>query len=143
MATPALAAPGHRAHYDCEYVRNGVANLFMVFEPFAGQREVNVTDRRTKKDYALCLRKISDQMYPEAEIIVLMQDNLHSIPLVLRVSRQTRRVVQQNITLSLVLKLAVLGLAIPGIASLWLAVLADVGATLIVTLNGMRLLRAR
>ena len=79
----------------------------------------------------------------ETADVVLMQDNLHSIPLVLRVSRQTRRVVQQNITLSLVLKLAVLGLAIPGIASLWLAVLADVGATLIVTLNGMRLLRAR
>jgi Cd2+/Zn2+-exporting ATPase len=79
----------------------------------------------------------------ETADVVLMQDNLHSIPLVLRVSRQTRSVVQQNITLSLVLKLAVLGLAIPGIASLWLAVLADVGATLIVTLNGMRLLRAR
>jgi Cd2+/Zn2+-exporting ATPase len=79
----------------------------------------------------------------ETADVVLMQDDLRSIPLVLRVSRQTRRVVQQNIALSLVLKLAVLGLAIPGIASLWLAVLADVGATLIVTLNGMRLLRAR
>ena len=79
----------------------------------------------------------------ETADIVLMQDDLRSIPLVLRVSRQTRSVVQQNITLSLVLKLAILGLAIPGIASLWLAVLADVGATLIVTLNGMRLLRAR
>ena len=79
----------------------------------------------------------------ETADVVLMQDDLRSIPLVLRVSRQTRRVVQQNITLSLVLKVAVLGLAIPGIASLWLAVLADVGATLIVTLNGMRLLRAR
>lgn len=79
----------------------------------------------------------------ETADVVLMKDDLRSIPLVLRVSRQTRSVVQQNIALSLVLKLAVLGLAIPGIASLWLAVLADVGATLIVTLNGMRLLRAR
>ncbi|MCL4779614.1 MAG: cation-translocating P-type ATPase [Gammaproteobacteria bacterium] len=79
----------------------------------------------------------------ETADVVLMQDNLRNIPLVLRVSRQARSVVQQNIALSLILKLAVLGLAVPGIASLWLAVLADVGATLIVTLNGMRLLRAR
>jgi Cd2+/Zn2+-exporting ATPase len=50
--------------------------------------------------------------------------------------------VKQNIALSLGLKLVVLGLAIPGLASLWLAVLADVGATLVVTLNGMRMLRA-
>src|SRR4030042_288409 len=52
----------------------------MICEPLAGQREVVVTDRRTKKDYALCLRKIADEMYPEAEVIVLVQDilNTHS-----------------------------------------------------------------
>ena len=78
VATPVLAAPGHVAHYDYEYVRNGVANLFMISEPLAGQREVEVTDRRTKKDYALCLRKIADEMYPDAEIVVLVQDNLNT-----------------------------------------------------------------
>jgi len=78
VATPVAAAPGHVAHYDYEYVRNGVANLFMIFEPLAGQRDVDVTDRRTKKDYAACLRKISDQMYPDAEVIVLVQDNLNT-----------------------------------------------------------------
>ena len=76
--TPVPAAPGQVAHYDCEYVRNGVANLFMVFEPLAGQRDVEVTDRRTKKDYAECLRKVSDEMYPDAERIVLVQDNLNT-----------------------------------------------------------------
>jgi len=76
--TPVPAAPGQVAHYDCEYVRNGVANLFMVFEPLVGQRDVEVTDRRMKKDYAECLRKVSDEMYPDAERIVLVQDNLNT-----------------------------------------------------------------
>ena len=76
--TPVPAAPGQVAHYDCEYVRNGVANIFMIFEPLAGQRDVEVTVRRTKKDYAQCLRKLSDEMYPDAEIIVLVQDNLNT-----------------------------------------------------------------
>jgi len=76
--TPVPAAPGQVAHYDCEYVRNGVANIFMIFEPLAGQRDVEVTVRRTKKDYAQCLRKLSDERYPDAEIIVLVQDNLNT-----------------------------------------------------------------
>jgi len=78
VRTPVPAAPGQVAHYDCEYVRNGVANLFMIFEPLAGQRDVEVTDRRTKKDYAERLRKLSDEVYPQAEVIVLVQDNLNT-----------------------------------------------------------------
>jgi hypothetical protein len=78
VATPVLASPGQVAHYDYEYVRNGVANLFMIFEPLAGQRDVEVTDRRTKKDYARCLKKIADEMYPDAEVIVVVQDNLNT-----------------------------------------------------------------
>lgn len=78
VATPVPAAPGHVAQFDYEYVRNGVANLFMISEPLAGRREVEVTDRRTKKDYALCLQKIADEMYPHAETIVLVQDNLNT-----------------------------------------------------------------
>ena len=77
-ATPVPGAPGQVAHYDYEYVRNGVANIFMICEPLARQREVEVTDRRTKKDYAMCLRKIADEMYPDAEVIVLVQDNLNT-----------------------------------------------------------------
>jgi hypothetical protein len=78
VASPVPAAPGRVAHYDYEYVRNGVANIFMICEPLAGQRDVEVTDRRTRKDYALCLAKIADQMYPDAEMIVLVQDNLNT-----------------------------------------------------------------
>ena len=64
--------------YDYEYVRRGVSNLFMIFEPLAGKRDVEVTDRRTRKDYAACLRKIADEMYPDTEVIVLGQDNLNT-----------------------------------------------------------------
>jgi hypothetical protein len=78
VQTPVLAGPGQVSHYDYEYVRNGVANIFMICEPLAGRREVAVTDRRTKRDYAQCLQKISDEMYPQAEVIVLVQDNLNT-----------------------------------------------------------------
>jgi len=78
VRTPVPAAPGQVAHYDWEYVRHGVANLFMIFEPLAGQRDVEVTDRRTKKDDAERLRQLSDEVYPEADVIVLVQDNLNT-----------------------------------------------------------------
>ena len=77
-AAPVAAAPGRVAQYDYEYVRNGVANVFMIFEPLAGRREVEVTERRTKKDWAECVRRVSDEMYPEAERIVLVEDNLNT-----------------------------------------------------------------
>jgi Cd2+/Zn2+-exporting ATPase len=79
----------------------------------------------------------------ETAAVVLMQDDLHRLPVALRVARRNRVIVKQNIALSLGLKLAFLALAIPGFATLWLAVLADVGATVLVTLNGMRMLRAK
>jgi len=77
----------------------------------------------------------------ETADVVLMQDDLSHVPMALQMARDCRKIVKQNIALSLALKLAFLGLAIPGIATLWMAVIADVGATLLVTLNGMRLLR--
>jgi Cd2+/Zn2+-exporting ATPase len=77
----------------------------------------------------------------ETADVVLMQDNLSHVPMALRIARKSRQIIKQNIMLSLALKLAFLGLAVPGIATLWMAVVADVGATLLVTLNGMRLLR--
>ncbi|HYL02257.1 MAG TPA: cation-translocating P-type ATPase [Steroidobacteraceae bacterium] len=79
----------------------------------------------------------------ETADVVLMQDDLQRLPALLRVARRNRVIVKENIALSLVLKLAFLALAIPGLATLWLAVVADVGTTVLVTLNGMRMLRAR
>jgi len=75
---PVLARPGQPARYDFEYKRNGVANLFMIFEPLAGKRHVRVTWRRTKIDWAHCVREMVDQIYPDAEQIVLVMDNLNT-----------------------------------------------------------------
>ena len=79
---PVSAKPGQPARVDYEYVRNGTANLFMVFEPLAGKRYVKVTDRRTKKDWAWCVKELVDKRYPAAEKIVLVMDNLntHALP---------------------------------------------------------------
>ncbi|MCC7258373.1 MAG: cation-translocating P-type ATPase [Gammaproteobacteria bacterium] len=77
----------------------------------------------------------------ETADVVLMQDDISHVPLALRIARRSRTLVKQNIALSLGLKLAFLALAVPGITTLWMAVLADVGATMLVTLNGMRVLR--
>jgi len=76
--TPVSAAPGREARYDHEYKRNGTANLFMVFEPLAGKRHVRVTERRTQKDWAACVREMVDERYPDAERIVLVMDNLNT-----------------------------------------------------------------
>jgi hypothetical protein len=78
MRQPIAAAPGKPVRYDYEYKRNGVANLFMMFEPLAGRRHVKVTDRRTKKDWAWCIRKLVDKIYPQADRIVLVMDNLNT-----------------------------------------------------------------
>lgn len=75
---PIPAAPGQPERYDYEYVRNGVANLFIFFEPLAGWREVKVTERRTMLDWAEAVRELVDVHYPEAEAIVLVMDNLNT-----------------------------------------------------------------
>ena len=75
---PVPACPGQPARYDYEYKRNGVANLFMIFEPLVGKRHVKVTQRRTKIDWAYCVREMVDQIYPDAEQIVLVMDNLNT-----------------------------------------------------------------
>lgn len=79
----------------------------------------------------------------EAADIVLMQDRIGALSGAISISRRTQRRIVENVALSLIFKLIFLGLAIPGLATLWMAVLADVGTTLIVTLNGMRILRER
>lgn len=75
---PIPAKPGTPAREDYEYIRNGVANLFMLFEPLAGWRHVEVTDRRTKIDFAHVVKKLVDELDPDAEEIVLVMDNLNT-----------------------------------------------------------------
>ena len=74
--TPIAAKPGQPARHDYEYERNGVANLFMMFAPLEGWRHVKVTDRRAAVDYADALKDLSDTHFPNADKIVLVQDNL-------------------------------------------------------------------
>jgi hypothetical protein len=75
---PIPAGPGQPERCDYEYVRNGVANLFIFFEPLAGWRDVKVTQRRTMRDWAEATRELVDVHYPEAEKIVLVMDNLNT-----------------------------------------------------------------
>lgn len=70
--------PGKVLRYDSEYERNGVSNLFMIFEPLRGKRWVKVTDRRTKIDWADCIRFIVDELYPEALRVTIIMDNLNT-----------------------------------------------------------------
>jgi hypothetical protein len=78
VAQPLPPAPGQPERFDYEYVRNGTANLFMVSEPLLGWRAVQVTQRRTAKDYAEVLRWLAEDVHPDAEVIVLVQDNLNT-----------------------------------------------------------------
>jgi len=75
---PIAAKPGRPARYDYEYQRNGTANLFMIFAPLEGWRHVKVTERHTAVDYAQVLKELSDTHFPEANKIVLVQDNLNT-----------------------------------------------------------------
>ena len=70
--------PGKTEKVDSEYVRNGVADVFMIFEPLAGKRETVVTKTRTAVDFAHILQYTSDILYPHAEKIVLVTDNLNT-----------------------------------------------------------------
>ena len=78
VVQPIPAAPGQPERFDYEYVRNGTANLFMISEPLLGWRAVHVTARRTAKDYAEVLRWLAEDVHPDAEAIVLVQDNLNT-----------------------------------------------------------------
>jgi hypothetical protein len=70
--------PGQLARYDYEYERHGTRNLFMFFEPLAGYRHVQVTERRTKQDFARSMQWLVDEAYPEAQVIRIVLDNLNT-----------------------------------------------------------------
>jgi hypothetical protein len=78
VVQPLPPAPGQPERFDYEYVRHGTANLFLISEPLAGWRHVEVTERRTAKDYAAVLRWLAEDVHPEAAAIVLVQDNLNT-----------------------------------------------------------------
>lgn len=80
VRTPLPPRLGQVERYDCEYVRNGTANVFMAFEPLGGWREAQVTDRRCRADWAHFVRGLVDGRYRDADKVVLVMDqlNIHS-----------------------------------------------------------------
>jgi Cd2+/Zn2+-exporting ATPase len=76
----------------------------------------------------------------ETADMVLMQDNLARLPEAVVISRQAKTIIKQNVIFSLVVKALFLILALPALATLWMAVFADMGASILVTVNGMRML---
>jgi Cd2+/Zn2+-exporting ATPase len=79
----------------------------------------------------------------ETADIALMADDLTKLPFTIKLSRKALQVIKQNIMFAIGLKLLALLLIVPGLLTLWLAIFADMGATLLVTLNSLRLLRVR
>jgi DDE superfamily endonuclease len=71
-------APGKSGREDYEYERGGVANVFMFTEPLAGRRWVDITEHRTKVDWAHQIEELVEERYPKAERIVLVMDNLNT-----------------------------------------------------------------
>ena len=67
--------PGQEARLDYEYIRYGMVNIFMANEPLKGKRLVEVTEYKTKKDWAKFVKRIADEMYPQAKKIRLEMDN--------------------------------------------------------------------
>ncbi len=70
--------PGKVERFDYEYKRGGVADLFMLFEPLAGKRHIEITDQRRRVEWAEVMRIVADELYPEVEKIVVVLDNLNT-----------------------------------------------------------------
>jgi hypothetical protein len=78
LREPLPVQPGQPLRVDYEYQREGVADLFMFFEPLAGRRFVKVTEQRTRKDWAHAMQELADAIYPQADKIVIVMDNLNT-----------------------------------------------------------------
>lgn len=75
---PEPAVSGQLQRYDYEYKRNGTRNIFMICEPQSGRREITVSEQRTKIDFACQMQRLVNELYPKAEVIRVVMDNLNT-----------------------------------------------------------------
>jgi hypothetical protein len=75
---PLPAKPGRPERFDYEYRRKGTRNLFLFFRPLTGWRHIRVTERRTKMDFAHCMQYLVDELFPAADKVVVVLDNLNT-----------------------------------------------------------------
>ncbi len=78
VRTPLPLLPGQVVRYDCQYLRTGVANMFMFFSPFDNWRHIEISITRTKIDFAHMMKYLVDVCYPDADTIQLVMDNLNT-----------------------------------------------------------------
>ncbi len=78
ILAPVAMKPGRTRRQDYEYKRNGMANLFVMVQPLAGWRQVDVTDRRSSLDFAREMKALVDEHFPAAQVIRVVLDNLSS-----------------------------------------------------------------
>lgn len=94
-----------------------------------------------RSDIGIAMGGVGSDAAIEASDIVLMNDDLLSIPSAILIAKKTKRILWQNISFSLLIKFGVLGLTIFGLTNMWMGVFADVGVTLIAIINAMRILK--
>ena len=102
---------------------------------------INDTPALAAADMGFAMAAAGTDTAIETADVALMDDDLRKLPAFIRLSRQTVRVLQQNIWLALGCKAVFLGLTLAGAATLWMAVFADLGVSLMVVANGLRMLR--